>query len=608
MEKVSFSDIKIIDGFWKNRQDINRKTTIYAVRDRFLETGRFDAFNFDWKEGVKNKPHIFWESDIAKWIESVSYLLEDESIPELEVLVEEIIDKIEKNQCADGYFNIFFTVCEPENRFKKRTEHELYCAGHLMEAAVAYYNATRKDRFLKLICKYADYIEKVFKLEESADFVTGGHEEIELALVKLFYATGERRYLELSKFFIDRRGNNQKDNGLLYGFVNEKYDQSHLPVREQFTAEGHSVRACYLYSAMADIAYEYNDKELYDACKQLFLDIINKKMYITGGVGQSFIGEAFTVPYDLPNRKAYSETCAAIALAFFANRMNNIHIDSIYSDTIEKLIYNGIISGISIDGKSFFYENPLEIYPQFNNKDVSVLENHREHFCTKRLKVFNCSCCPPNITRFLAALGDCIYSKYSEGNYDTFYIHQYISSEYKKGDIILKQLTGYPKNGKITIKTQNVKKLAIRVPDWCDNYTISNKYVINNGYAYINNPSSEIEVDFEMIPVLMQSSPLVAENAGKAALQYGPLIYCIEEIDNSSVFYGLKLDPNTGFEVDFDEYFNANIITADGLKPVASGKLYEKYNIKYEKTKLKFIPYFGIANRGECGMKVWLLC
>ncbi|NLB41862.1 MAG: glycoside hydrolase family 127 protein, partial [Clostridiales bacterium] len=298
MENIAFRKVDITDGFWKQKQELNRKATIYSVWERFKETGRFDAFQFNWKEGMPNKPHIFWESDIAKWIEAVAYILEKEPDPSLENAVEEIIDCIEQHQDENGYFNIYFTVCEPESRFTRRTDHELYCAGHLIEAAVAYYESTGKDRFLKLMCKYADHIEQVFMMEQSANFVTPGHEEIELALVKLYHCTGKEKYLSLSKFFIDQRGANEKDKINHYNFASPSCDQSHLPAVEQETAEGHSVRACYLYSAMADLSKELKDEMLLSACKKLFANISERRMYITGGIGQSSLGEAFTIDYD----------------------------------------------------------------------------------------------------------------------------------------------------------------------------------------------------------------------------------------------------------------------------------------------------------------------
>ena len=318
MKTVTFDKVTL-GGFWKNRFDINKNATIPTVYDRFSETGRFDAFKFDWKEGQPKQPHIFWDSDIAKWIEAVAYAITKCPDGRLEEIVDGVVDLIEKNRDECGYFNIYFTVCEPENRFTNRMAHELYCAGHLIEAAVAYKNATGKDKFLRLMCDYADYIEKVFFDEDSAEFSTPGHEEIELALVKLYEATGEKRYLEMSRRFVDKRGTSKKDEDSPF-YISHAYDQSHKPVREMENATGHSVRAVYLYCAMADLALRLGDKSLLDACKRLFKSIAEKQMYITGGIGSTAYGERFTEDYDLPNDVAYSETCASIGLALFARR------------------------------------------------------------------------------------------------------------------------------------------------------------------------------------------------------------------------------------------------------------------------------------------------
>lgn len=599
MKHVSFKQVDILDGFWKSRQEINRKISIYAVRDRFAETGRFDAFQLNWKEGMPNRPHVFWDSDIAKWMEGASFILQKHPDKKLQEIVEGVIDLIEQNQQPDGYFNIYFTVCEPENRFTRRTDHELYCAGHLMEAAVAYYDATGRDRFLRLMCKYADCIEKAFKIEKTAKFVTPGHEEIELALVKLYRCTGEKRYLDLSKFFVDMRG--KCDAGQFYDFANAKYDQSHLPVREQSTAEGHCVRACYLYSAMADLALEYHDTALADACKRIFHDIANTKLYITGGIGQSHVGEAFTLPYDLPNKIAYTETCAAISLAYFAQRMLAIRTDAIYADVVERIIYNGMLSGISLDGRRFFYENPLEIEPRLKDRDTSILESHRSHFpITQRVEVFDCSCCPPNLNRFIASIGDFLYSM--DG--DTCYVHQFMDSAADVGSIAIRQQTNYPHDGKIKLSAKGAKRLAVRVPGWCSSYRINQPYYVENGYAYINATTAEVE--FDMHPMLIAAPPLVQENAGRAAVQRGPLVYCLEAVDNGPLLRSVSVNRGLNAKLLYDETIGANRILTDGCRPADSAKLYHPLDDFCQNVRLQFIPYFAFANRGESEMIVWV--
>ena len=300
-QAVPFQQVTLDQGFWQDRQQINRDVSIWNVYKRFQETGRFDALSCDWREGMPNKPHVFWDSDVAKWMEAAAFLLERKPDPQLEAAVDELVDRIADNQGADGYFNTYFTVCEPEARFTRRTDHELYCAGHLFEAAVAYARATGKEKFLGLMRRYADYIERVFKDEGSAAFVTPGHEEIELALVKLYRHTGEKRYLELSRWFVEKRGRHEEG---LYEMFSSKHAQDHLPVRRMETAEGHCVRALYLYSAMADLAYEYQDEEMLEACRRIFLNIVRRRMYVTGGVGSTAYGEAFTVDYGLPPQTA----------------------------------------------------------------------------------------------------------------------------------------------------------------------------------------------------------------------------------------------------------------------------------------------------------------
>lgn len=618
IKNISFMDISINNGFWNNRQQIISDTTIYAVWNRFKETGRFEAFNFNWAEGNPNKPHIFWDSDIAKWIESVAFILTKKVDKTLESTADEIIDLIQKHQDENGYFNIYFTVVEPEQRWKRRTEHELYCAGHLIEAAIAYYNTTGKQKLLNLMRKYADHIEKVFKIDGSAAFTACGHEEIELALVKLYRCTGEKRYLELSKFFIDNRGLDAEEQ--YYPWANALYSQDHLPVRQQRTAEGHAVRAVYLYSAMADLALDYGDEELFTACRGIFENIIYRKMYITGGIGSSAMGEAFTVDYDLPNLTAYTETCAAIGLALFTRRMLLLDVDSIYSDITERLMYNGLLSGISLDGKSFFYENPLEVQPALVNSDVSIKEGKRKLPPTQRKEVFECSCCPPNLTRFISSIGDFLYTY----NQTTLFVHHYMSSETQtsingiRTDLV--QKTDYPLDGKIlfTIKGNSVSNIAFRIPSWCENFSFringnEADVAVQKGYAYIKRTSSQIdtlEIQFDMKVQLIEASPNVQENSGRVALQRGPFIYCLEAIDNGDLLRDIRIDEQVEYELINDDYFGVPLIMTTGYRRKADGfkdTLYKTAASKFVKTDLKFIPYYGFANRGESEMLVWIL-
>ncbi|MCL2513881.1 MAG: glycoside hydrolase family 127 protein [Oscillospiraceae bacterium] len=624
MEKhknIPFRDIDITGGFWAKRQRINRERTIYSVYDRFRDTGRFDAFKCDWADGVSDddkQPHIFWDSDVAKWMESAAYIISKTPDKRLEAIIDETVDLIEKNQDECGYFNIYFTVIEKENRFVNRDAHELYCAGHLMEAAVAYYHATGKDKFLKLMCAYADYIEKAFKTEGFAEFKTCGHPEIELALVKLYNATGEKRYLDLSLYFLECRGAMPEPPCFLTS--EQSYNQSHLPIRKQTTAEGHAVRACYLYSGMADMAYHYGDESIFAACRAIFGNITEKRMYITGGIGSSSVGEAFTVDYDLPNATAYAETCAAIALIFFASRMSRLETDSKYGDTVERILYNGFLSGISLDGKSFFYENPLEINKALKNRHASSTNKSHEHFpAAERQEVFGCSCCPPNVTRLIASAGDFIYNLSSE----TVYVEQYMESEavfyIDDRQVKITQKTDYPYNGNIKIVFENMagKRTAFRIPGWCSEYRLAAngteaEFSEKNGYAVINIGENRFEAELSLLMELKiyESHPKVTENAGKGAVTLGPLVFCAEECDNGENLRDIRLLPEPGaspYELEYDRRLGCYALRIEAFRTDEneSSVLYIPSPKKLRPVNIKLIPYFAFANRDECDMLVW---
>jgi len=589
MKSISYRDVDIIGGFWKNRQDINRTVTAGAVYDRFYDTGRIDAFNVNWKEGDPNKPHIFWDSDVAKWMEGAAAILSKEDNPELEEKIEWLIDRIEENQLPDGYFNIFYILFKKDQRFTVRSDHELYCLGHFIEAAVEYCLVTGRDRFLRLMEKYVDLVYDIFCVNNSAGFTTPGHEEIELALMKLYRVTGNRKHLELAIFFIDNRGNNN-------GEAPSPYNQSHLPVREQFTPVGHAVRAGYLYTAMADAAIETGDEKLLYACEKLFENITEKHMYVTGGLGQTHVDEAFSLDYFLPGETAYAETCASIAMVFFCQRMLELTGDSKYADMIEKQIYNGALSGISLDGKSFFYTNPLSIDLDNRIKDGS--SSGEDWFPgEERFEVFSCSCCPPNILRFIATMGSNIYGR--EG--DCYYVNQFISSKTDRISIT----TDFPSDSVVNIKA-DVKELRVRIPEWCDKFECNKTYTTEKGYAVITDTDGEITVNLNMSPVLLEANSLVLDCAGKTALTYGPVVYCIEGVDHSDKLSQLYLDGNLKANAEYDEYFGTRVITADGYKKINQG-LYSRYSSSnYKETRLKFIPYFGFANRGRSDMQVWV--
>ncbi len=602
MEKIRFSDIEITGGFWKTKQDTVKNTTVKAVYDRFCDTHRFDALRCDWKNGQPDMPHIFWDSDVAKWIEGVAYILKKERNTELEKIIDDAVDLIVKNSDENGYYNSHFLVTRQDERFTHRDDHELYCLGHLIEAAVAYNDATGKDKFLKAVCKYADYVEKIFSTDKSAAYTTPGHPELELALVKLYDATGEEKYLKLAEFFIDEHGRHENDLKTFsrHGF-NDKYNQDEMPLKDRDTAEGHCVRALYLFSGVADIARIRDDRELFNACKRIFNNIVNKRMYITGGIGSTHIGEAFTIDYDLPNRTAYAETCASISLAMFAGRMLEIEPDSRYADIVEKEIYNGILSGVSMDGKAFFYENPLEIDLDFN--EVNTSTNHKERYpITQRLEVFGCSCCPPNIVRFIPSIAQYMYT-YDES---TVYVHQYMDSEATCGDIKITQRTDYPESGKIRINCDiGGKKLAIRIPGWCKSFKINAEYQMQNGYAVIE-PAEEIIIDFDMPVTAVKSNRKVHENAGRTAIMRGPVVYCAEGIDNGNNLKSIRVDIHSEFKTEGSEFLLPKLTTTAYIDS-ETDELYSSADESISEIPLTLIPYYAFANRGSSSMLVWLL-
>ncbi len=604
MKSISFQHVNLTSCYLFEKHELNRTTTINAVYDRFYETGRIGAFDFKYKEGDEIKPHVFWDSDVAKWIEGASYIISKVPTPELEQKIDSLVEKIKTHQDENGYFNIYFTVCEPNARFTQRSAHELYSAGHLIEAAIAYDKATGKKDFLNCMEKYANYIYKVFIEDKSAAFRFPGHEEIELALIKLYRHTGNKKYIVLAKNFLDERGIDKNEY--------RPDIQAHMPVLKQNEAVGHSVRAVYLYTGMAllaqeihNIESEYGKDAILNAINNIWEDITLRKMYITGGIGADFFGEAFSTKYDLPSDIAYTETCAGIGLVFFAQEMLSFENNAKYADVIERVLYNGLLSGLSIDGKSFFYENPLEI-----NLTEHIAK--RRFPITQRVECFECSCCPPNLNRFLSSIGSYIYGV--DG--DTLYVNQYIASELEYDGITSKIETDYPNDNKIAVTVSGVKYIALRIPKWCDNFKINKSYSIVNGYAIIENDESKILLELDMPVKLNFSNPSVLRTAGKVCISRGPVVYCAEGIDNKNeknqdenynILHKFYFSKDTVFETKFDEYFGLHVVDAkcDLIDDFAEGTLYSSSFPKFKETKLRLIPYNCFANRGESDMLIW---
>ena len=641
IKPISLKNVKINDSFWSKYEELVHSSIIpyqYNALSDNVEGAVPSYAIANFKIAAKMQKGefggmVFQDSDLAKWIEALAYMLQTNPDDKWEAIGDEVIAAIENAQQEDGYLNTYFILKEPDKKWTNLHEcHELYCAGHMMEAAVAYYNATGKRKLLDVMCKVADHIDSIIGPEEGKIKGYPGHQEIELALVKLYETTKNEKYLTLAKYFIDERGKKpyffdlewekregEEHFGEMRSFGN-KYNQSHLPVREQKTAEGHSVRAVYMYSGMADLARETNDKGLYEACKSLWDNIVSKRMYITGSIGSERHGEAFTLDYDLPNDTVYGETCAAIGLIFFAHRMLQIEAKGNYADIMEKVLYNGAISGMSLDGKSFFYVNPLEVWPEACEK------NHtRDHVKVERQKWFGCACCPPNLSRLLASLGEYIYGT----NDDTIFTHLYVGSKaetkIKGTKIELTQKTNYPWCGdiEIDIKTecQDEFTIALRIPEWCDDYEIQvngeniapEKMI--DGYAYIKRTwdnADTIKLKMDMQVKRIVSNPKVRENIGKVALQRGPIVYCLEEADNGTNLHQIMLPKDSELSVEFDNDLlgGINIIKANAIRITDDeweDTLYKSNTqIKTSPCKVKFIPYYSWANRGAGELVTWI--
>ena len=563
---------------------------------------------------------VFQDSDLAKWLEAASYSLMLRPDPELEKDMDELIEIIGKAQQEDGYLDTYFILGNRDKRWTNLQEaHELYCAGHMIEAAVAHYEATGKTTLLSIMEKNVDCICNTFGKGKKRGFP--GHPEIELALIKLYRATGKEKYLELAKYFIDERGTEPN----LYAEEKEKrgwvvwnsdaldraYTQNQAPVREQKDATGHAVRAVYLYTGMAGVAKETGDESLVRACETLWESITGKRMYISGGIGSCANGEAFTADYDLPNDMAYSESCASLGLMFFARKMLEIKKDSKYSDVMERALYNCVLSGMSLNGKNFFYVNPLEVNPEYDGKVTNY-----KHVLPVRPSWYGCACCPPNIARTLASLNRYVFSQ--EG--DTVYSHLFIGGELELEGSAAKinVTTAYPYGNKVTYTFDGGTdiSLAVRIPDWSENTSIrlngrEIKPEIKLGYAYIEGgfrSGDSIELELDFTPRKIYANVLLRENQGAVAVQRGPLVYCIEQKDNPLDLRTVRIKKNAEIKVLPREDILGGIVPleCEGVRLTSSKQLYS-YDIrpKAEDITLKLIPYNVWCNRGENMMQVW---
>ena len=611
LKQIELKNVQITGGYFKEKQKMNKQVTIPATYRQFYNTGRIDAFKLKWRSGHPNEPHIFWDSDVAKWIEGAAYTLVHKRDANLESLIDAIVDDIVNGQTSEGYFNSYYQTVELANRFTNRNNHELYCAGHLIEGAVAYKKATGKDDFLNAMCRYADYIYQVFTdKDRDKNYTTPGHEEIELALVKLYKETGNEKYLKLSKFFIDKRGTLEGEKQTFGRWASAHYAQDHEPVIEQATAEGHAVRCLYMFSGAADIARECGDDKLKKACEAVFENIVNKRMYVTGGIGGNYSGEAFSYDYDLPNELAYTETCASIAMIFFCQRMYLLTGETKYMNILELQLYNNVLAGISLHGDRFFYCNPLEVHPERRDYFTKI-KNSQFAPEYERPEYFGCSCCPPNVIRLISSLGQYMYHV----DEDKIYVNLYNSSEFNSDGVKIIQETDYPRDGKIKFKVESQKEfeLYLRIPDWnkkhnCDIlYDICNREYIK---ILIKSGSSNFTLDLDMPVVEIHANPKVHYCAGRVAIKRGPIIYCAESVDNGENLNSVKICENPDYKCENSQIEGNNIIKITcECEHIAENSdiLYSEKPFIKEKMRLTLIPYAAWANRGKNEMLVWLL-
>lgn len=606
---VNMTQVVPQDGIFRQRIETDFKSTIPSSLKKCYETGRIDAFKLNWQEGMPNKPHIFWDSDVAKVLEGIANILALYPDKELEAEYDKIIDLIASAQQQDGYLNSFFTSVSQDRWKGLYMGHELYCAGHLIEAAVAAYELLGKKKLLDVVCRYADYIASYFGRNEGQVRGIPGHEEIELALIRLYKVTNEKRYFDLAKYFIDERGATPnyfaEVEGKTYAQI-ERF-QAHKPVREQTEAVGHSVRAVYLYCGMIDVAKLSNDEELFRACETLFNNITRKRMYITGGIGSSFSGEIFTTDYDLSNGSLmYAESCAAIGLARFASRMFNATGDGRYAEIVEKTIFNGILSGISLSGDKFFYTNYLEV------DDNTYCYNHG---AKSRQPWFDCSCCPTNFCRFLPEMLSYVWSENDEELLLNLPIANIYNGNFGKVEVA----GNYPYDSKITVKVAGGKnfKLSLRIPEWCENYSIElngEKLSLNTEKGYIKLEkvwdNDTIILNLDMPIRVMRSNLKITTNAGKIALMRGPVVYACETVDNPKGIANMVIDTKQTFECCEIADLPKGTVGIKGKAVVEKmpncDDLYSSDDLEYEEIEFTAIPYALWNNRGDANMAVWI--
>ena len=644
--EVDLHKLKINDPFLGQYQQLVRDVVIPyqwdALNDRIEEADPSHAIeNFRIAAGRQEGEFygmVFQDSDVAKWLEAVAWSLCQKPDAGLEKTADEVIELVAAAQCEDGYLNTYFTVKAPEERWTNLAEcHELYCAGHMIEAGVAFFQATGKRRLLDVVCRLADHIDSVFGPGDNQLHGYPGHPEIELALMRLYDVTQEPRYIALVKYFVEARGTQPhfydieyekrgktsywNTYGPAWMVMDKPYSQAHQPISEQPVAIGHAVRFVYLMTGVAHLARLSQDEGKRRDCLRLWKNMARRQLYITGGIGSQSSGEAFSSDYDLPNDTVYAESCASIGLMMFARRMLEMEADSQYADVMERALYNTVLGGMALDGKHFFYVNPLEVNPK------SLKFNHiYDHVKPVRQRWFGCACCPPNIARVLTSLGHYIYTPHG----DVLYINLYVgnSVEIPVGNEALRlRISGnYPwqEQVKIVIDSSSPVShtLALRLPDWCDKpqVTLNGAPVtqdVRKGYLHISHLWQEgdtLQLTLPMPVRRIYGNPLVRHQAGQVAVQRGPLVYCLEQADNGEQLHNLQLPRDARFStVEGKGIFARKILLqAPGYKQTAEDAEnqalwhYDRAPSSRQPQVLTFIPWFSWANRGEGEMRIWV--
>lgn len=628
LQPVDFTKVSMDGAFWRERLDTVLNATIPSQHVRLAEYGILDSLKLPQPAPPLRIPirnhgmstQVFWDSDVGKWIEAASYALRHRRDAAIEAQIDAIVEDLEKAQAPDGYLNCWYLGREPEKRWTNlRDRHELYCAGHMLEGAIAYYQATGRRKLLDIMLRYIDHIATVLGPGPGQKHGYCGHQEIELALVKLYRLLGERKHLDLAAYFIDERGRQpphyfdveavaRGDDPRKYWFKSHEYSQSHKPVREQDKAVGHAVRAMYMYTAMADLAAELGDAALKRACEVLWEDVTSKRMYVTGGLGPSASNEGFTEDYDLENDTAYAETCASVALIFWAQRMVNLDCDGKYADVMELALFNGALAGLSRDGTHYFYENRLE-----SNGDDTRWQWH------------TCPCCTMNVSRLVASVGGYFYST----AVDTIAVHLYGGStarlEAGGRPVTIRQTADYPWSGKVRIAVDpdspTTFALKLRIPGWATGETMRvngtpvDTAAKTNGYVALRRAwkaGDTVEIDLPMPVGRIYAHPDVRADVGRVAIRRGPLIYCAEQPDHGNIPVkrlrlprGARIEP----EERGDLFDGIVTVVADAEAMEADdwdGALYRQTPAKTGDAKLTAIPYYLWCNRGPGQMMVWI--